>query len=357
MKRGRQRQQVARSRRRGRQRWGVCAGWALVAACSGEAASPVELTSRPTTSSSSSTTTSSTTTTMATTTTVYVPAAPLPLVVPREVPRPGEGQWIPLVQAGGMDAMWITQIRPLPSTSRISATVVVIDQTHLRVAMFNGYTIKGNWARGATVPPDLWPSLLVAMNGGFKLEHSNGGYVTEGQVVQPLINGRATLAIDREGVLHIGELGRDLFDDGTWVTLRQNLILLVDGGQPQLQRARQERVYWGSELGGNDFVPRTALCELRDGRLAYMVASPVDAGQLAEALIHVGCEKAIQLDINNGWPSFNVMQHLPDGTLAQHPVDPHMSNHPTRFLTERAAKDFFGFFDSSLLPSDSALEA
>ena len=294
---------------------------------------------------------------MAPTTTLYSPPAPAPLAVPFESPRDGEGQWVPLVQAGGMDAMWVAKLRPLPNTSKVSATVVVIDQTYLRVGMFNGYTVPGTWARGGTVPSDLWPALLVAMNGGFKLEQSNGGYVTEGQVVQPLINGRATLGIDRAGVLHVGEWGRDLFDDGTWVSLRQNLNLLVDGGQPQLQRARRERVYWGAQEGGNTFVPRTAVCELTDGRLAYMVASPLDAGQLADALIRVGCVKAIQLDINNAWPSFNVMEHVPDGSLAQHPVYSLMSRNQARYLTERAAKDFFVFFDASQLPSASVLDA
>lgn len=358
---GRRRGQPGVHGRHHRPTWGLCAGWVLVAACSGDAAAPTDATGQSVLTSAgstnaASTTTSSTTTTMAPTTTVYVPPAPAALVAPYESPRAGEGQWTPLVRAGGMDAMWVTQLRPLPNASKITATVVVIDQTYLRVAMFNGYTVAGDWARDSTVPTDLWPSMLVAMNGGFKLEQSNGGYVTEGTVVQPLINGRATMAIDRDGMLHIGELGRDIFDDGTWASLRQNLNLLVDAAQPQLQRARRERVYWGSELGGNDFVPRTALCELADGRLAYMMASPVDAGQLADALIRIGCVTAIQLDINTAWPSFNVMQHMPDGTLVQQPVDSRMSRHQTRYLTDGAAKDFFAFFDASSLPATSALD-
>jgi len=258
---------------------------------------------RPTTTAP--TTLPAPTTQATTTTTIYRPPAPAPLVAPFDQAKPGEGQWVPVAQANGTDAMWVTSLRPLAHTGRVLATVVVIDQTYLRAGLFNGREqAPGDLQRDDHVTADLVPSLLAAMNGGFKLEHSAGGYVTEGTVVQELVPGRATIGIDREGKITIGELGRDLFDDGSWLTLRQNLILMVDGGQSQVARARALHVYWGAAAS---------------------------------------------------WPNFTVFGHAADGAVVASIVDRRMSANGSRYL-EQSSKEFFAFFDADLVPAQSVLD-
>ncbi len=297
------------------------------------------------------------TTDLVTTTTIFRPPAPAPLATRFDPPLAGEGQWIPVAQASGTDAMWATSVRPLADYGGVVASVVVIDQTYLRAGLFNGNEQpRGDWQRDDHVPAELIPALTAAMNGGFRLEHSYGGYVTEGVVVQELVPGRATIGIDREGKITIGELGRDLFDDGSWLTLRQNIILMVDGGQSQVARSRQARVTWGAHATGDLFVNRSALCMLTDGRLAYVMAGKVNPTQMAEVLIGIGCDKAIQLDINAQWPNFTVFPHAADGTVVPFAVDRRMNSDGMRYI-KRASKEFFAFFDATLVPAASVLDA
>lgn len=291
-----------------------------------------------------------------TSTTIYTPPAPDPLPTSFVPALPGEGQWLAVGRANGLDAMWATSLRPLADTGGIVATVVVIDQTYLRVGMFNGReTPGGSWVRDDHVPPELWPALVGAMNGGFRLEHSYGGYMAEGRVVQKLIPGRATLAITREGKLVIGELGRDIIDDGSWQSLRQNLVLMVDGGQSGIDNGKRQHVYWGAHSSGEIFVNRSAVCELKDGRIGYVMAGKLNAPQLAQILINVGCMKAVQLDINGSWPNFALFGHNPDGSLSAVTVDHRMSSDPMRYV-KASSREFFAFFDASLVPAQSVLD-
>jgi hypothetical protein len=285
------------------------------------------------------------------------PQPPAALVPPISPALPGEGQWVPVAQAGGFDTMWATSLRPLGEVGGVVASMVVIDQTHLRAGMFNGNEEPGgSWVRGNRVPKELQPALLAAMNGGFRFEHINGGYMTEGVVVKPLRDGDATVAIDREGRLTIGALGADIVDDGSWASLRQNLILIVDGGVSQVQRGIDEGVWWGADYGRSVYVARSAICELADGRIAYLMVADVNAEQLAQTLINVGCAQAMQMDINADWPQFAVYGHGADGTLDPQFIDQRMSGNRFRYLNG-STKEFFAFFDAGLVPTPSALDA
>lgn len=289
-------------------------------------------------------------------TTVPVPSSPPALQPVFDPPLPGEGQWVPVALAGGQEAMWATSLRPLADTGGVVATMVAIDQTHLRAGLFNGSELPGGrWQRGNFVPKVLRPALVAAMNGGFRFDHMLGGYETEGVEVKPLRDGDATLAIGRDGRLVLGRLGRDLFDDGTWLSLRQNLMLMVDDGTSQVQQAIREGVWWGADKGNAVYVKRSGVCELADGRLAYVLADPVDAGQFARSMIAMGCRKAIQMDINVDWPLFTTFTH-DTGQPVPHFVDRRMTGNPRRSL-DGSSKDFFAFFDATLVPPGSVLEA
>jgi hypothetical protein len=294
-------------------------------------------------------------TTTAAPTTIPVPSAPPALPTVFDPPLPGEGQWVTVATAGGSEAMWATSLRPLAGTGGVVATMVAIDQTHLRAGLFNGSELPGGtWQRGNRVPKELRPALVAAMNGGFRLDHMLGGYKTEGVEVKPLRNGDATLAVGRDGRLVLGRLGRDLTDDGTWLSLRQNLMLMVDGGVSQVRQAINEGVWWGADKGNAVYVKRSGVCEMTDGRLAYVMADPVDAEQFAQSMIAMGCRSAIQMDINVDWPLFTTFTH-DTGQPVPHFVDRRMTGNPRRSL-DGSSKDFFAFFDATLVPSGSVLE-
>jgi len=284
------------------------------------------------------------------------PAAPTDLTPVFSPPLAGEGKFSVLAKAGGQPAMWLTGIRPLQSAGGVVGTVVVIDQTYLRSGLFNGSEEPGGtWQRGNKVPTELQPALVAAMNGGFRLQHIKGGYVTEGRVVKPLKVGDATMAVSKDGKLVIGALGREIKDDGSWLSLRQNLMLIVDGGQSQVQRGIQLGVWWGADFGNKVYVNRSGICQLKDGRLAYALIGKVDAEQFAQSLINIGCVKAMQLDINGTWPNFDTYTHNADGSLTPHLVDDRMGTNLRRYL-KGSSKEFIAFFNAEQVPAKSVLD-
>lgn len=289
--------------------------------------------------------------------TVAPPLAPAPLTPLLAPALAGEGQWTPIASAAGQEAMWATSIRPLAAAGSVVASMVVIDQTHLRAGLFNGAEEPGGtWKRGNRVPSDLQPALLAAMNGGFRFEHIKGGYKTEGVTVKPLRDGDATIAVGVDGHVAIGQLGRDLFDDGSWISLRQNLVLIVDSGKSQVQHGIDEGVWWGADYGNKVYVPRSAVCTLADGRLAYAIVGNVNASQLADSLINLGCVTAMQMDINGTWPVFFTFAPGPNGSVVTHFLDKRMGGNPDRYLTG-STKEFFAFFDATLIPGPSILDS
>jgi hypothetical protein len=200
----------------------------------------------------------------------------------------------------------------------------------------------------------LQPALVAAFNGGFRFDNEPGGYFTEGRMVRPLIAGQATLAIDRNGRLFVGEYGRDLSDDGTWQSLRQNLPLIVDGGVSQA--LLKPGTNWGRNYHNVIYVTRSAVCLRTDGRYAYVTVGPVDAPSLGQALVALGCRRAIELDITGTWPTFVSFHPGSAGQETAVFLDRRMGGNPARYLTG-SSKEFFAGFDSGHVPANTALDA
>jgi len=270
-------------------------------------------------------------------------------------PLDGEGQWQPIATAAGSSAVWATSLRPLPAYPSVTSSLALIDTTNVRAGLFNGSEIPGGrgWQRGNKVPDDLQPAIVAAFNGGFRLEHIKGGYETEGRVVKRLVDGEATLAISRTGQIAIGQLGRDLSDDGSWLSLRQNLPLMVDDGVSQV--ANHSGVWWGTDYHNKIYVTRSAVCIVGDGHLLYATVGPVDAPMMADALVNVGCVRAMQLDINGQWPTFVTYDTRDDGSRQGVFLDRRMGGDADRYL-RGSTREFIALFDASKVPTPSELD-
>jgi len=274
-----------------------------------------------------------------TTTTTY---APTPLVTAQEVPLDGEGRWIPVAAVEGRNVMWATSTRPLREYGSVRATFVRIDQSELRFGLYNGTQTPGgrDWVNGHKVAEEDLPGLMVAFNGGFRFEHLDGGYFTEGREVKPLVDGQGTIAIDRDGRITIGMYGRDLTNDGTWVSIRQNLPLMIDDNVSIVDLYRDDE--WGVAKGGEVVVFRSALCSLDDGMLMYVAAGDVGIGDFARILVDVGCRKAVQLDVNGTWPQIAVYYGFGTADRSGIVLDSRMRN-ANRYING-TEKDFFAGF-------------
>lgn len=274
-----------------------------------------------------------------TTTTTWAPS-PLPPVQSEALD--GEGKWLPILEIGGRNAAWVTSIRPSAEYGSVRATYVRFDPSLMRGVLYNGSAIPGgnDWVNYRRVSGEALRDLVLTFNGGFRFEHTEGGYKVEGVVAEPLLEGQVSLAFDASGKATLGVYGRDLVDGPEWVSIRQNLPPIVDGGVSGVNSSN--RGWWGSDYGGVTYVPRSALCDMGDGTLMWAIVGDTDADGLAAALVAAGCVVGMQLDINGTWPHFAVYGGL--GTLERTPyvVDRRMGN-PGRYLKD-SEKDFFAFF-------------
>ena len=190
-----------------------------------------------------------------------------------------------------------------------------MDPQLLTARLYSGSQSPGGGPYRFTAPiqPASARSVVAAFNGGFKMNAAEGGYYTEGRLIDPLRPGAASLVIYADGSVNIGAWGVNVGMAPNVVAVRQNLVLLVAGGRPT-QRARSARwLLWGSTCGASSCahsVPgiehqwRSALGVRADGALVYAQGPALDPLQLARLLVRAGAVRGMELDINPDWPIF-----------------------------------------------------
>ena len=260
----------------------------------------------------------------------------------------GEGKWVKFAELSGSPVSYATSFRPFADYASVLATAMVIDQSRLTAGLFNGNELPGGkWNNDDRVMKEALPSLVLAFNGGFRFEHYQGGYYTEGKMLRELRDNEATLAIDTNGRATIGVFGRDIFNDGTWKTLRQNLPPIVMNGEITLDQYRN--TYWGDDFGKVIYTYRSGACLRFDGRLLFAVAGDVDIDMFAEVMKMLGCKTAMQLDINGTWPQAAKYSGFGTTDRTGEVLDRRMKN-GNRYVS-KSSKDFFAFFDTTTLPA------
>jgi len=285
---------------------------------------------------------------------------------PRVIPAPAsllrrvasapstDGRWNPRVALHGHTVVWVTHYHPFASSPSTIASAAVVDQFSLKAGLFNGAQVPGGyaWHNGSVVMPAAKPWLVAAFNGGFLFKHMyQSGYKTEGRMMKPLINGTATLAISKSGLVKVGLLGIDFRDDGTWKSIRQNLPALVMSGKNVTYT--HPYIVWGvndgTTVAQKTITNRSAICTRADTRLMYVFVGNVAVGTFADALVTMGCRFAMELDINGTWPQFATYTGFGTFTRNGVPIDSRMTN-VNRYVTS-SQKDFIAFFDRATLPA------
>jgi hypothetical protein len=258
----------------------------------------------------------------------YRPPPIPPAVYP---PLPGEGQWhgTGLIVRGAAPVL-VTTFRPDPNYPQMVAGVAWIDSTRAWMQLYPGrYEPPNSGGAVAEVPPALRAGLIATFNSGFKLEDSDGGFVAFGRLYAPLRDGQATLIRYRDGAADVRTWTGGP-DPGPNVEFaRQNLPLIVDHGQlnPDLSDGPQ----WGATLGNAVRVWRSGVGVDARGNILYAAADNQTAASLAEIFRSAGAVRAMELDINYEWVTFN-FYGLQDAGLAQKLL-PGMTRDATRYLT------------------------
>jgi hypothetical protein len=267
--------------------------------------------------------------------------APAPMPPAIEPALPGEGLWRgtgPLV--AGAPPVLVTTLRPDPSYPHLVAGLAWIDTSRASIGLIPGrYEPPGSGSRPAEVPVGLRGGLLAAFNAGFKLEDSGGGFVVGGRVYAPLRDGQATLIAYRDGRVDVRTWTGGPVPGANVAFARQNLPLIVSGGR--LASNLSDGPEWGATLGNAVRVWRSAVGVDARGNLLYAAADLQTAASIASILRRAGAVRAMELDINSEWVTFNFY----GGWRAAAPQKllPDMTRDATRYLTPDD-RDFFAVY-------------
>jgi hypothetical protein len=153
------------------------------------------------------------------------------------------------------------------------------------------------------------------------------------------------MVIYRNGRINIGVWGRDVTMTSNVVSVLQNLVLMVDGGQVSPSATHNDTSVWGNTLGANVAVARSGIGVTAQGALVYVAGPALTARTLAESLQRAGAVRAMTLDINPEWVTLNFFIH----TDPSHPsvvvpskLYPQMQRPADRYLgPTRESRDFF----------------
>ena len=265
-----------------------------------------------------------------------------PFVVPAV---PGEGVYRPAGRTvQGHSAIFTTTLRPLDNPTTV-AGVAWIDPRLLSARLYSGSLSPGGlfWKYTAPVSRAASKTLVAAFSGGFLMKDSHGGYLSEGHLVAPLVNGAASLVIYKDGSLTVGQWGRDVSMNAKVVAVRQNLTLLVDHGAPVAGLQTTDVVRWGYSLNNQIDTPRSGLGVTASGALVY-VEGEMNIVDLARILVRAGAVRAMVLDMNPLWPIFATYQpSTPTGFATPgngRDLTPTMVQTPARFFQPAYARDF-----------------
>ena len=272
------------------------------------------------------------------------PAPVTPVVAPA---IPGEGQWSPSGRlVGGIPAVYTTTLRPDPVHTSYVVGVAWMDTKLLKATLYSGSQIPGGgpFTHSAPVQAPATSSLVAAFNAGFLMSDAQGGYYTDGRTIVPLRAGAASFVIHADGTATVGAWGTDVAMAPDVVSVRQNLDLLVNNGQPVPGLNANDTSRWGFTLGNAVYVWRSGLGVTADGALVYVGGPGLDITDLANLLVRAGAVRAMELDINTDWVDYASYAPSTAGGVAA-PANgtdllPNMEGTPARYFETWWARDF-----------------
>jgi hypothetical protein len=266
-------------------------------------------------------------------------------------PTPTDGTWAPAGRSvNGVGALYETHLVPPGGTQE--AGIAWMDTNLLAAQLYSGSKSPGGGPYQFTAPiqPAQASTLVAAFNGGFLMKDAHGGYYTEGKTIYPLVDGAASLVIRSDGSVTVGAWDTDVTMSSDVVAVRQNLVPLVEGGQPTAQASNPDWTVWGATCGvsscsgpGIENQWRSGVGVTAGGALVYVLGPSLDPLQLAQLLTRAGVVRGMELDINPSWPVFSSYDPPPGQPAAAAngtDLQPSSVQGPATFFTASWARDF-----------------
>ncbi len=259
---------------------------------------------------------------------------------------PGEGSWSGtlLNESRNDPPLLVTTFRSDPSEyPRLVAGVAWINTSRTSIELVPGRlepSVSLPTRGPMEVPPSRRAKLLATFNSGFKLADSRGGWALDGRTYAPMRDGQATFVRYADGRYDVIDwhggptVGPDV------VFARQNLPLIISGSR--LSSSLSNGSEWGATVGNAVQVWRSGLGIDAHGNLLYAAANYQTVGSLAKILHHAGAVRAMELDINSYWISFNT--YAAPGALRPGKLLEETERPATRYLTPDD-RDFFAVYE------------
>ncbi len=274
----------------------------------------------------------------------YLPPVVKPLISPTLA---NEGRWSRRdTWAKGPTPVLYTFYRSNPSDPAIVAYAVWMRSDTTELGLYPGYKGPGPTTlnRGPEeVPTSGRKDLLATFNSGFYEADSAGGFYSNKTLYFPMIKGLATLVEYTNGTIDIQTWTGGSTPPANVLMARQNLHLLVTHkAVDPLTTSLPLESGWGSTLHGAPLVWRSGVGVDAHGNLIYVAAPDQTPESLAQIFVHLGCVRAMQLDINPEWP---ILATYGGPGAASPALDiPNPNQVATRFLYS-STKDFFALYE------------
>jgi hypothetical protein len=264
--------------------------------------------------------------------------------------------------------MYTTQVRPDSVHTSLLAGLAWMDPQLVRFEVHPGTTEPGGkWSDPSQVPDGERLDLMAAFNGGFRMRDAKGGFYLDGQTEGELRDGAASFVVYKDGSATVGQWGRDVTMTPDVAAVRQNLDLIVDNGggppnvagKPSAEAAPgvaapglddNRNGAWGDTLGNKVLVWRSGVCVTQTGALVYGYGDGLGALSLSELMMRAGCVRAMELDINKSWTTFNtygVTAYDDPSSLHGVKLLPEQSKGADRYLSADT-RDFVTVLDRTL---------
>jgi hypothetical protein len=255
-----------------------------------------------------------------------------------------EGAWSPARQsAHGKTLLWTSWFRPDPAHLPVTAAAALIPQSAdtLRLMPGTREPVVGMASKdGYSVPSSARPGLVAVFNAGFKTANSHGGWWTTQSTAVQLVDGRASVVIDRNGVARIGSWNKTVRMSRNVVAVRQNLDLVITGGKIVDGLSSNWQGRWGSTRSQFQYTWRSGLGTDARGNLIYVAGQGLTLATLAVAMQQAGIVEGMELDIHASMVSFNIEYPAGNSAVTGKRLLGSMSSPADRYLTDDQ-RDFF----------------
>jgi hypothetical protein len=272
-------------------------------------------------------------------------AAGLPAVqlLPGTKRLPQEGTWAVARQSSsGKPLLWTTWFRPDPGHLPVSAAAALLPRGSYRLNLMPGTRepVVGMASHdGYSVPAADRSALVATFNAGFKMNDSHGGWWTTASAAVPLVDGRASVVILRDGSALVGTWNRTVRMSHDVVAVRQNLDQVIVGGRIVDGLTTNANGRWGTVRSQFQYTWRSGLGTDAHGNLIYVAGNKLTLATLAGAMHQAGIVQGMELDIHAAMVSFDIERPGPNGITGERLLN--SMNSPTNRYLVDDQRDFF----------------